>query len=481
MRFRTHHGIRLAGRIALALVLLTTACASRHLGRTTTPDQWRATLQGPLEPDTAARLADSPSLDLLLALAVTRSPAVQAERLRWLAALHRYPQETSLEDPMLRAGYQLRDIPPMMDMEEWTLELMQPLPWWQKLWARGRMALVEAEVARLRYEAALRDLIIDVKETWYELFYIDQALPITERVETLLRNQGILAYTELAVGRTALTEAFRAESQAAQLAYDRILLSEQRAAQAERLRSLLNLPPGTPVGRIRTAPLYDAPPAVEPLYERAEQFAEMLRTRGLEIQRAEYETFLGKLARVPDVSIGFETAEMPDGFNPFMLGASMNLPIWEQRNRALIRERQAAEGAARREALQEVNAVRQAVAEAYFRAQLAERLRTLYANVLLPQAEAIMRQAELFFRNEQASFSNLLETTLAYHNFLLAYYRAVADQGQAIGQLERAIGATARSEAAPGPPGAPRAIAGVTTETLPMPPALSGATDGRQP
>jgi outer membrane protein TolC len=415
-------------------------------GRLTAPGDWRAAMQPPLTADVAARLAEGPALDFAIALAVERSPSVAAERARWRAAIERIPQETSLEDPMLGFGYQTRDVPKEMNMEKWRLTLEQPIPWWRKLWARGRAAELEAAVARLRYEAAIRDLVIDVKDSYYELYYLDQALPITERIEALLRNEGVLAYSQLGVGRTSLTEAFRAESQAAQLGYDRILLAEQRAAQAERLRALANLPPGTQIGRVARAPLYPLAPSVEPLFARAEQYAQSLRTRGLEIQRAEYDTYLARLRRIPDATVGVEILKMPD-ITPVMAMASMNLPIWEQRNRALIRQKQVEEEAMRAMAIQDLNDVRQGVAEAYFQARLTQRLTDLYANVLLPQAESIMRQADVFFRYQDASFSNVIETTLAYHNFVLAYHRATADYGQALGRLERAIGATARAQA----------------------------------
>jgi outer membrane protein TolC len=328
----------------------------------------------------------------------------------------------------------------------------QRIPWWSKLWARGRVAGVQADIARLRYEAAARDLIVDVKDTYYELYYLDRATSITQRVEDLLRNESLLAYSELDSGRTQLGEAFRAESQAAQLAYDRILLTEQRAAQAERFRALLNLPPGTTIGSVDSAPLYPVVKTIDPLYERAERYAEVLKIKGLEIQKAEYDAYLAKLERIPDITAGVnyiqtDSARTMDpqdsGKDPFIGLISVNLPIWEQRNRALVREKNAMEEAMKREALEQANRTRRAVAQAWFQVRLTERLAHLYADTLLPQAEAVMHQNEIFFRNDEASFSNLLETTLAWHNFLLAYHRAVADHGQAIGRIELILGTTA--------------------------------------
>ncbi|MGC9328369.1 MAG: TolC family protein, partial [Candidatus Hinthialibacter sp.] len=165
--------------------------------------------------------------------------------------------------------------------------------------------------------------------------------------------------------------------------------------------------------------------------------------------------FLAKLSRIPDIGFGLNlietgparTAGIADsGKNPFMGLFSMNLPIWEQRTQALIKEKEAAEQAARQQAMNETNQIRMAVAKTFFAVDLTKRLTLLYQKTLLPQAEAVMKQAEIYFRNDQASFSNLIEVTLAYHNFQLAYHRALADLGQSIGRLEQVLGTTADTE-----------------------------------
>ncbi|MCX7011470.1 MAG: TolC family protein [Candidatus Sumerlaeota bacterium] len=442
-----------AALVCAVILLFASGCV--HRPRANTPSGWRAAMQPSIDTVAKQEIADGLSLHRALALALERNPGIQAERARWRAAIAVEPQAVTPPDPML----EFDNLKTGAVSKEVMIGLTQQIPWWQKLWTMGKMAAADSDIARLTYEAAVRDLIVDVKDSYYELYYLDQAQDITRTIETLFRNDAVLAYQELAGGRTQLNEAFRAESQSAQLAYDRILLTEQRASQAERLRSLLNLPPGTAIGPVRTAPVYEIADGVEPLYERAEIYSESLKTRGLEIVRARYETFLAKLQRVPDATVGATLVRIgsaPKEMNamgekvkpkedkvPSVGLLSMSLPIWEWRNRALVQEKQALEEAMRRDALEETNAVRRAVAEAYFAARLTDRLASLYHDTLLPQAESVMRQAEIDFRNDVASFSSQLESTLAYHNFLLAYHRALADHGQAIGRLEQVIGATA--------------------------------------
>ncbi len=461
--------------LATALSLLGMGCATSGAAkRPGTPADWRAEMQPALAIEEAQTLEEGLTLARAVQLGAERNPTVAAARERWLAQIKREPQALTPPDPMLEAGYQFRSTETRVGPVESSFGLRQTLPWPQKLWARGRVAATGADIAQLQYEAALRDLVVDVKASYYELFYLDQAIPVVNGIEEMLRNDAILAYGELSVGRTALSEGFRAESQAAQLAYDRLLLTEQRASQAERFKSLLNLPPDATVGPIRSAPVYAVSPDATELYGRAEAYAEALRIKGLETQRAAFETYLAKWSRVPDISVGgtysfvdparIMRTKSPNGTTtqapaPAMSGkdpvngmVSMNLPIFVWRNNALIQEQKALERAMRLDALADLNRVRAGVARASFNVRLTERLVVLYEDTLLPQAQSVMDQAELLFRNDQASFSNLIETTLAYQNFTLARLRAQADHGQAIGELERLLGTTAETRPSAEPP-----------------------------
>jgi outer membrane protein TolC len=450
----------------LAFPLALAACAGPEV-KPGTPAEWRAKLQPPLAARDASALATSPTLHLALTLALQRSPVLQSAYQNWRAAIERVPQMESLPDPMLEASLEAPSLRNLGNAMGYKVGVSQTIPWPAKLRLAGRSAVTEAAVARLQYQADARDLLTNAKDAWNELYYLDQAIPVTREVEALLRREATLAYGQMNAGRATLSDAYRAESQAAQLGYDRQLLSDRRRSQAERLRSFLNLPPDAAIGPVRAAPVYPVELILERLQARAAAWNEALRMSGLETVRAAYEARLARLARLPDPTIGLTAMNTKstamgggwtDSFEPML---SMNLPIWEQRNRALVAEKDAMRRAAGLDAMNQANLTRQAVAEAWYQARLTGRLVELYQRTLLPQAEAVMRQAEADWRAGAGEFSNVLEVTVAWHNFVLSSLRAEADHGQAIDALENALGATAQADG----PNAPKSTAATAKET----------------
>jgi outer membrane protein TolC len=151
-----------------------------------------------------------------------------------------------LPDPRAMLGWYAVPVETRVGPQEWSLGIQQDIPFPTKLTLKSDIAEVEARRALVVYERTVRDVLTDVVRTAWELVYLDQAERISGEVARLLDR-----YVAAAGGEPSdspLSELFRAETQRAQLENDRILLMELRAAEAERLRSLLALPPGTPIG-----------------------------------------------------------------------------------------------------------------------------------------------------------------------------------------------------------------------------------------
>lgn len=407
--------------------------ASADAERTTSPD--------------ASALDFTMDLAHILRAAIEHNPMVEAARRRWLAAMSKRPQMISLPDPKLEYEYFTRQ----MGREEakWGVGLSQEIPYWGTLSLAGKMADKEAEAAHWQYQIAMRDVIAEAKEVYCELYYIDRALDVTAEIETLYTHYATLAAgggDELA--KPKLPERFRAESQLAQLGYDRVLLREMRVAEAAQLRATAGMDAAWLAQR--TAPLAepsDVIPALAELEQQAARYNQELLAAGVDAKRAEIQTKLARRAVIPNLMLSASYMETGDNRprpdttrNPISVGVGVSIPLWWGKYGAAIREANELEQAAAAELQGRQVRLDADLARAYFRLNNSARLVRLYRDTLIPQARQAMRSAEELYRGGQANLAALLETTATVHNFELARLRATADFYQNVARMERVVG-----------------------------------------
>ncbi|OGV74125.1 MAG: hypothetical protein A3K19_27065 [Lentisphaerae bacterium RIFOXYB12_FULL_65_16] len=368
-----------------------------------------------------------------------QNPEAEAALHRWRAATQKRPQAMTLPDPRVEAtSFYVRD------RDRYMLSVTQDIPYPGKLILAGRIADREAEIARLRYQAAIRDALSAAKEAYFELYYIDRAQAVTREIRDLYDRYAALAVGGNAVGRTNLPETFRAESQRAQLGYDLVLLEEMRRAESARLRAVLGLPATVAIGV--TEDVADPVEIADPfdrLRELATLYNQDLAAAGVDVERAQAQRDLARRAPIPDLMIGTNYTRMVDGMekdHTAGVTVGLTIPLWFGKYRAQNREAVEMLAAAQAEEDAQRLKVDADLASTYFSLSNSSRLVRLYHNTLLPQARQALQSAEELYRQGNASMAAVLETTATVHNFELARLRATADFYQNMARLERVLG-----------------------------------------
>jgi outer membrane protein TolC len=391
-----------------------------------------------------------------------RNPTVRAARFSWQAALEKAPQAVSLPDPMVQFRQFRSDIGAPDSRVRLETMVTQEIPFPARLAAEGDAAAKDAAMARVRYDMALRDAVVEAREAFLEVLYLDRAGEALRASRAVLARYAALAAGDLATGRTRLPEEFRAQTFLAQAGYDLVVLEDLRRAAEQRLRGLAALPPESALGPF--VPDAPAPVALsyEDLLRLAEERSQEVAMAGLALERARAEERAAGWEFAPTFTVGAEWMrnDMQDPAagsfrNSRTAIVGLTVPIWVGSKSARVREAGAEVSAAGASRAAEVERVRTSVAERFFRVRNAERLVTLYDGTLLPQAEKSARLAEALYREAKASLSGMLETEIALQNFRMARARAEADQGQALARLEQVVGATVT--APPAPPAPPAA------------------------
>jgi cobalt-zinc-cadmium efflux system outer membrane protein len=396
-----------------------------------------------------AEFATAAPLSDLLADAFERNPDVRAAQLAWRASIEAVPQASSLPDPMLGFDYFGENVETRVGPQEWRAGISQSFPFPGTLAQAGEVASRESRIQELAYQIVVRDTIVDLKLSYFELLYLRGAITITQHNQALLQHILQLANARYALEKAKLQDVLKAQSQLAQLGYDLILLRELEVVETAKLNALLDRPTDAEIGELvfpeLRSPQLD-PKAVEEAALNGRQEIEMARAR---VDKLEATVELAHMKNRPSFSINamhIETGEArfgsvsDSGKDPWVLGVAVSLPIWRDRNEARVAEAELnAESASLKQSGLE-NKTRAALKSLLFRLENARRLTLLYQNTLIPQAKAAMAVAEQWHDGESADVSGLLETQSVWLNFNLARLRALVDHQQYVARLERLVG-----------------------------------------
>ena len=396
-----------------------------------------------------AALADGIDLPSLVRLAVERNPKLKAARAKWRATIEKYPQVTALADPMLMYSYFIRSVETRVGPQRHRLGFSQALPYPGTLDAAGRVTLKQIEIEQVKYEQAVRDLIVDLKLSYHELAYLQRARQITEQNQQLLDHILKIANTRYASNEATLNDVLKAQSQLAQLSYDLILLRELEEVERANISALISVPAKTPLGPPAPVAYAAHEIPISDLETKVLTGRQELQIADLMIQKADEAVALAKLKTKPRFKLDLMTVEtgealMPDargsGKNPISIGVGISIPWSSSKNRSRIQEAELNRAAAIESKLSMEDLTLANLRKLYFRLENARRLVDLYEDSLIPQAESAIEVAETWHQEGTKSIAGFLETQSVWLNFNLARLRAITDYQQSLARLERLIG-----------------------------------------
>lgn len=387
------------------------------------------------------KIIQGPGVADLLAYAYRTNPTIKAAREEWRAKVARYRVDTAYEDPevMFEGMYMTKGFGGTARPDDWKVSLTQMIPLPGKLGKAGEVATAEARIGRLKLDATVRDLTVQLRESYQELLYIRDARRIADQNREILDQLRKVGETAYAQNRAALVDMMKAQSQSGQLLYDALLIEELERTEKTRLNSLLSRPPEALIGPLTEEPLRLVVYKLDEIYQLADQNLEEIRMAQAGIEKAQSTLALARYDVLPQFKLGASIGE-EDGATQVGVLAGLTVPLWFGKNAARLEQARAEVEAAKAMKEAQVNETHTMVRDNYFRLQNSERLVRLYRDQLLPQAAKAMELAETWYRQRQGSFSDFIETGAVWYNFQLALARAKADYGKFLARLEKLAG-----------------------------------------
>ncbi len=286
------------------------------------------------------------------------------------------------------------------NMTQFKVGISQTIPFPGKLVLRQEVALLQADAAMKNVIEAQGWLQKNVKDTWWQIFYLDRALQIVDNNQILLRQFIQIARTKYEVGQGLQQD----------------VLLAQLKAETE-------------------------------LYQQAENFRALLSASRTSINAAQSRLELTKKDYLPDVNIGAAYSardDMPSGAERadfLSLQISMSVPIFFSNKQDKAVDQRTSELMQKKYAFQdEFNEVRSQITQSYSNYQRAKDQFILFKTGIIPQARQTVSSMLAGYQVSKVDFLNLVRSQITLLNFEMQYWNVFAEANQSLAQLTATVG-----------------------------------------
>jgi len=388
------------------------------------------------------------SLPQLIKIALEQNPDLKAKKLAWQSNIQQYPQAVALSDPSLTYNEAINPIETRLGPQERSLVLQQKIPYPGKRGLKGEMVKKDIALAKTRYEQASRNLIVSLKQAFYEALYLKQAISLSEQNKAILEKIAHVANTSYASNNSTLNDVAKAQSQYAQVTYDVQLLQELLSTEKTRINTLLNRNSEQSFTLPHTHVPIKLQHSLERLYHYTEANEE-LKMADLVIEKSEIKKQLSRYASLPNFKLGVQYSQIGDsetaslarsGEDAIAVSLGMTIPLYHDKNKAIKHQAHLERLKSIEQKKSLINTLKNKVKGIFFKLNNTQRLITLYQKNLIPQAQHAKQIAEVHYRDNKGSITQYLATQATWLNFQLAYQRAIADYWKNLAEMEKLTG-----------------------------------------
>jgi len=420
--------------------------------------------------------SDQGALDLnqIIEEALSNNPELKGAQAKAAAYRERPSQAASLEDPRISLGVQNIATDDFdfnsIDMTMKVIELSQEVPLPGILSLKKEVAVHEAHAMEKKANEVEFSLIKKVKQAYYDLYYLTNAIAVTEENKDLLEKFLAITETRYAVGKGIQQDVLKAQVEISKITEKLIDFEQKKASTAAELRALLNRPPEAaipdPPAIEKTAFTYtpedlqnialECNPALNDLQN-------ILKSRESEYQLAKKEYFPSLMFTAAygqredakksgsmmatgytmggepvEVSLPGEDRDRSDTFS-FMVG--FTVPLWfHSKQSRKVKETLAL--------MEETKSHQQAMKNEIFfgikdiceRERRGSKLIDLYKNNIIPQARASLDSAMAGYEVGNVDFMALIDNQITLFDYQLSYHEVLADYEKDLAKIESVVG-----------------------------------------
>ncbi len=389
--------------------------------------------------------AASLSLDFAVGEALAKNPAVQSALHTIKAQRRRVPQAKTLPDPMISGGWAGNIAPFSIQQGDPSsnrnLGITQQFPYPGKLKIRGEIAGKEAEASEADYEAVRRRVTADVKAAYFEYFYFDKAIQITQKNKDLLDKLSKISEARYRVGKAMQQDVLRSQVEISLLLQKLAMLEQQRATAQARLNTFLVRAPESPL-----PPAADVQPSalqypLEQLYELAAKNDTGVQRETRMVERNQLAVTLAQKEYRPDIGVGYMYQQRPNIPDMHAVTVTVNVPVfYKTKQKEGVAQAGQELASAEKSRENRLNELKFELKQQYLAAKAADQLLNLYTKAVVPQSSLALESSLSAYQVGNIDFLSMLANFTTLLNYETDYYRQVADHEMALARMETLTG-----------------------------------------
>jgi outer membrane protein TolC len=359
-------------------------------------------------------------------------------------------QRSSWKDPMLTFG--LANLPVdtfsfrQEAMTQKQIQVTQEIPFLGKMALRKEAADKDVSIVEWNLKELELKIIRQVKESFFELCFINSSIETTKRNKILLKQFITIAESKYSVGKGIQQDVLKAQVELSKIMDELIELKQLKANETSKLNILMNRLPQEPLeiphGLTQTDFKFD----IKSLQDLAENNRPFLQGIQSTINKFTITKKLAEKEYYPNFQVGVRYGQRQDSpfqdHPDFVSGfIGVNIPIWFATKQ---RKKVAEENYRILTAKDSLNAAKNDV---FLKIKLimdreikARNLINLIKKGIIPQARQSLESALAGYSVDKVDFLTLIDNQVTLLKWEIKYHRQLTDYEQNLAALEHVVG-----------------------------------------
>ena len=359
-------------------------------------------------------------------------------------------QRSSWKDPMLTLG--LANLPVdtfsfrEQAMTQKQIQVTQEIPFPGKMDLRKEAANKDVSIAKWNLKELELNIIRQVKESFFELCFINSALDTTQQNKVLLKQFVTIAESKYSVGKGIQQDVLKAQVELSKIMDELIELRQLQANETAKLNTLMNRLPQKPIDIPHGLTQTDFKFNIKSLQDLAEKNRPFLQGIQSTINKFTITKKIAEREYYPNIQVGVRYGQRQDSaiqdHPDFVSGfIGINIPIWfatkqskkvaEENYRILTAKD--SYSAARNDVFLKIKLIMD-------KEQKGQKLISLIKTGIIPQARQSLESALAAYSVDKIDFLTLIDNQVTLLKWEIKYHRQLTDYEQNLAALEHVVG-----------------------------------------